>query len=96
MPGHDTSRDYPSYEMMYHFEQDACRKSEELERLWKLSMNDPTIHAFIDAWRHGSFRSFEDMLCKMAVQLATEKAEYMKTATKAIQHAPVPSIVLPG
>lgn len=85
---------YPSFEMMHHFEQDAKRKSVEFERLWELSRNDPTINTFIEAWRRGHFRSFEDMLCKLAAQLASEKAEYLKTATKAIQCAPVPSMIV--
>jgi hypothetical protein len=83
-----------SREMMRHLEQDARRKLVEFERLVELSRNDPTINTFIEAWRRGHFRSFEDMLCKLAVQLATEKAGYMQTATKAIQLAPVPSVIV--
>lgn len=77
-----SSHCYPSYEMMYHFEQDARRKDVEMERLWELSRNDPTISTFLTAWRKGHFQSFEQMMVKLSVQLAIEKAEYLKTATK--------------
>lgn len=85
---------YPSYEMMHRFEQDARRKDVEMERLWELSRNDPTINTFFTAWRKGHFQSFEQMLVKLSVQLAMEKAEYLKTATKAIQLSPLSSVVI--
>jgi len=73
-----------SLDMMLRFEQDAKQKSAAFEQLCELHRNDSTVNTFIEVWRRGHFRSFEDMLCKLAVQLASEKAEYLKTATKAI------------
>jgi hypothetical protein len=71
--------------------EDARRKDTEMERLWILSRNDSTIHAFLTAWRKGQFQTTETMLTNLSVQLATEKAEYFKIAAKAIQ-SPMPSV----
>ena len=87
----------PSFDRMlevYRFEQETNRKVVEIERLFELARHDPTVRTFIEAWQRGHCRSFEEMLCKLAVQLATEKAEYLKTATKAIQLAPSSSLVV--
>lgn len=60
--------------------QDAKRKAEQLEKLIELSRNDATIYQFIELWRRGCFRSFDEMLGQLAVRLATEKTKYLKMA----------------
>ena len=72
------------------FDIEGQRRTVALEQLWRIADQDPTVRAFIEAWRHGSFPSFEEMLCQLSAQLATEKAEYLKTATKALSVAPDP------
>lgn len=62
-----------------------------LLELFRLSYHDATVKAFLDAWQRGYFTSFEQMLIRLSVQLTTDKAELMKTATKAMQLAPPPS-----
>lgn len=60
---------------------DAQRRSAAVEVLWRMGSDDPTIRTFLEGWRHGCFPSFEEMVCQLAAQLATEKAEYFRVAT---------------
>ena len=64
------------------------RDASNLEQLFRLSHNDPTIRAFLNGWSGGQYGTFDVMLCALVVQLAAEKAEYLKTAIKAVQDAP--------
>jgi len=44
----------------------------------ELSRDDSTVFAYTDAWRKGSFPSFEEMVCQLAVRLAVEKESLME------------------
>ena len=77
------------------FELETKRRTSALEHLWRIADSDSTVRTFIEAWRHGAFPSFEEMLCQLCSQLATEKAGYLRTAERAIaervlQEAPEP------
>ena len=78
------------------FSWEAQRKRCALERLWEIAHHDSTVWRFLEAWRAGSFPSFEEMLCQLAAQLATEKADYLKTATKAFHLSPLPPVIIKG
>jgi hypothetical protein len=70
------------------------RKSRAVLDLYEAGRHDPTVDAFIRAWTQGAFPSFEEMLCGLAVQLAKEKATYLKRLQKAIQNAPPPDVLV--
>lgn len=74
---------------------DYHQRNAAVEQLWRISRDDATVHHHLVAWQHGRFRSFEEMLAALVVQLAGEKAEYMKTAIKAMQLSPSSPIVMP-
>lgn len=80
----------------YRCDFEARRRATGIEQLWRLSERDTTIRAFLDAWRHGGFQSFEEMMCQLAVQLANEKEEYMKTATVQLANAPIAPVIIRG
>lgn len=73
---------------------DVTRKRAAVDQLWELYRNDTTVHTFLASWQQGGFASFEDMLCQLAAQLAVEKAEYMRTATKIIHVVQAPQFIV--
>jgi hypothetical protein len=70
------------------------RKSAAVENLWRVCRDDSTVNAFLHGWQRGYFPTFEEMLCSLAIQLAAEKAEYMRTATKVIQFEQAPQFIV--
>ena len=69
------------------------RKASAVANLWQLYSHDPTVYAFLHGWQFGHFRSFEEMLCELAAQLAHEKAEFAKAAIDAAS-GQVPQIII--
>lgn len=62
--------------------------------LWLLGRKDNTAYTFLNGWLAGRFPSFESMLLHLVIQLAMEKEELAKTATKAIQVNPGPPMTM--
>ena len=74
---------------------ETVARMNEVERLHEIARKDPTVKMFLDCWRSGHFKSFESMVCQMAVQLATEKQIYMRSAVANMQSVPFGSFVIP-
>ena len=88
------AKDLASYRLFREAKIRCSIQNDAVADLFQLSYHDPTVKRFLDAWQYGSFQSFEQMLCRLTVQLAEEKAEYLKTATKALQNSKPPSFIL--
>ena len=70
------------------------RRTNHIERLMELSIDDATVYTFMEAWHKGHFNSFEDMICDMAIHLQKEKESYLKLMKKTLASLPTPSIVI--
>lgn len=82
-------------EMYHRLQADLHRKYSELQRLKEFARNDPVVHQYLDAWEnHCGFRSFEEMLISLAVELVVQKQRYEKLAREASMLQPLPPIHL--
>ena len=57
---------------------DSKRRACAIEKIWDLYRRDTTVRAFVEGWRRGLFASFEDMLCRLVLQLAAENKSTSK------------------
>lgn len=65
------------------------------EMLHKLAVTDPVVAFHLTAWRNGEFRSWEEMLLSLCVQLAVDKGRLLQMATKAIERSTNPITISP-
>ncbi len=61
------------------------RRSTAMNELHKIAHHSPIIHAFLSAWRHGDFATFEEMQTQLIVQLAQHIDELTKVAVMRLQ-----------
>lgn len=79
----------------FRLQQDCVRKHSEIQRLKEFARHDPVVHQHLDAWEnHCGFRSFEEMLVSLAVELVMQKQKYEKLAQDATMLQPQPPIHL--
>jgi hypothetical protein len=58
------------------------------EDLFRIAHTDPLVQMFVQAWHRGEFRTFEEMLVSLCVQLAHEKGRLLENCIERMERQP--------
>lgn len=75
-------------------ENESHMKTSRINRLFELGLVDPIVAVHLDAWRRGSYTTFEHMLCDLVAAQTEHARSLLNKLTLAKQLEPV-SVFIP-